>query len=206
MKLHLVTDGKHSSDSLISILADVHRYADAIHIREKDRSAGELAELVEILARKGVPKSKLIMNGRVDAAVRSGLAKVQLPAHGLPVKFVKEHYPYLGAGCSVHSVKEAIDREKDGADWLIAGHVFQTDSKNGLEPKGISFLQTISESVSIPVYAIGGVTPDVLPELKKLKVAGAAVMSYVFSADKPVDAAKELARKLKGGTADEDIL
>ncbi|MGX1194784.1 thiamine phosphate synthase [Metabacillus sp. SLBN-84] len=206
MKLHFVTDGRHSAESLVSIITDVHKFADAIHIREKKMSADELVELVELLASSGVPKSKLIMNGRVDAAVRSGLAKVQLPSHGLPVKFVKEHYPYLGAGCSVHSAKEAIEREKEGADWLIAGHVFQTNSKNGLEPKGISFLQTVCESVSIPVYAIGGITPGVLPELKKLRIAGAAAMSYVFSADKPVEAAKELARKLKGGTAVEDIL
>lgn len=206
MKLHFVTDGRHSSESLVSIITDIHKFADAIHIREKDKSADELVELVKILARNGVPKSKLIMNGSVDAAVRSGLAKVQLPGHGLPVRFVKEHYPYLVAGCSIHSAKEAIEREKEGADWLIAGHVFQTNSKNGLEPKGISFLETICESVSIPVYAIGGITPEVLPELKKLKIAGAAVMSYVFSAEKPVQAAKELARKLKGESADADIL
>ena len=59
-------------------------------------------------------------------------------------------------GVSVHSVQEAITAEKLGASYLVAGHIFTTDCKAGIPPRGTGFLSEVCVSVSVPVYAIGG--------------------------------------------------
>lgn len=58
---------------------------------------------------------------------------------------------------SVHTVEEARNAEKLGADGLIAGHIFVTDCKKGLAPRGLDFLKEVCDAVSIPVFAIGGI-------------------------------------------------
>ena len=58
---------------------------------------------------------------------------------------------------SVHTVEEAINAERLGADGLIAGHIFVTDCKKGLAPRGLEFLKEVCAAVSIPVFAIGGI-------------------------------------------------
>lgn len=64
-------------------------------------------------------------------------------------------------GVSVHSREEAVYAESKGADYLIAGHIFATDCKKGLPPRGLDFLAEICASVKIPVFAIGGM--DLVP-------------------------------------------
>jgi thiamine-phosphate pyrophosphorylase len=91
-------------------------------------------------------------------------------------------------GCSVHSPEEAREAEQLGAAYLFAGHVYATDCKKGLPPRGPGFLREVCESVSIPVYAIGGMRiegtfPDCRPdpvqkrEIAECGAAGMAVMS-----------------------------
>ena len=60
-------------------------------------------------------------------------------------------------GVSVHSVEDARLAEQCGATYLTAGHVFVTDCKKGLAPRGLDFLHEVCSSVKIPVYAIGGI-------------------------------------------------
>ena len=80
-------------------------------------------------------------------------------------------------GVSVHSVEEAKEAEKLGASYLTAGHVFATECKKGLLPRGLEFLEEICDSVAIPVYAIGGIHPGNLRQIEESKAAGACMMS-----------------------------
>ena len=66
----------------------------------------------------------------------------------------------IRTGVSVHSLSEAVSAEKKGADFLIAGHIFQTDCKKDLAPRGVKFLTEIVSNVEIPVYAIGVINPQ----------------------------------------------
>ena len=59
-------------------------------------------------------------------------------------------------GTSIHSVEEAVEAVSLGASYVTAGHIFATDCKKGLPPRGLSFLKEVCETVSIPVYAISG--------------------------------------------------
>lgn len=80
-------------------------------------------------------------------------------------------------GTSVHSVEEAVRAERLGASYLFAGHIFETDCKKGLAPRGLSFLEEVCKSVSIPVYALGGINDQTEPLVRKTGAEGACRMS-----------------------------
>ena len=83
-------------------------------------------------------------------------------------------------GVSVHSVTEAEIAEKTGADYLIAGHIFETGCKPGMRPRGTEFLQCVCKQVSIPVYAIGGITKENAALTIQSGAAGICMMSGFF--------------------------
>lgn len=64
---------------------------------------------------------------------------------------------YKRIGVSVHSLNEAKEVENLGASYVIAGHIFETDCKKGLEPRGLKFIEDLSSALSIPIFAIGGI-------------------------------------------------
>lgn len=86
-------------------------------------------------------------------------------------------------GTSVHSLEEALEAERLGASYVTAGHIFSTECKPGLEPRGLTFLQKICEGVKIPVYAIGGIHPDNLEKIAQTGAAGACMMSEFMRAE-----------------------
>lgn len=82
-------------------------------------------------------------------------------------------------GCSIHSIEEAVEARNMGASYITAGHVYVTDCKKGLAPRGLDFLKNVCDSVDIPVYAIGGINIDDgrREEVKKYGAAGSCIMS-----------------------------
>jgi len=80
-------------------------------------------------------------------------------------------------GVSVHAVSEAAAAWKCGADYLIAGHIFATDCKPGLPPRGLQFLNDVCKAVPIPVYGIGGICPENLGDLLAQGASGGCMMS-----------------------------
>lgn len=95
-------------------------------------------------------------------------------------------------GVSAHSVAEAIEAERNGADYLGVGSVFTTSTKLDAEAVSKATLKEICEAVSIPVVAIGGIQKDNMLQLKGTKVDGVAVVSAIFAAPDIQQAAKEL--------------
>lgn len=89
----------------------------------------------------------------------------------------RAHFTWLST--SVHSVGEAQEAQALGATVLIAGHIYTTQCKAGLAPRGLGFLQAVCSAVSLPVYAIGGIGFDAAQhaELKANGALGACVMS-----------------------------
>lgn len=190
-KLHIISTGKQKPEQLAEIIGVIHPYIDFIHLREKTKRAKEVYEMVELLADKKVPLSKIMINDRVDVACATNVKGVQLAYHSLPVEIVKRKFADLTVGCSVHSIEEAKIAEQQGADYVIFGHVYSTQSKPGLIPKGIEQLCAISESVSIPVIAIGGITPANSREVIEAGAQGVAVMSGILEAEDPLEAVKQ---------------
>ena len=79
---------------------------------------------------------------------------------------------------SVHTVEEARNAEKLGADGLIAGHIFVTDCKKGLAPRGLEFLKEVCAAVSIPVFAIGGIDDSNSDAVRLAGAQGECRMSW----------------------------
>lgn len=189
-ELHIVSTGKQRPEQLGEILSRIHREVDFIHLREKNKTAMELVEIVKLITDKNVPLSKIIINDRVDVAVITHAKGVQLAYHSLPVDGVKSNFSDLSVGSSIHTSEEAQLAEEKGADYLIFGHIFSTPSKPGLTPKGLELLKTVSESVTIPVIAIGGIVPGNTGDVIRAGAQGIAVMSGVFEAKDPLEAVR----------------
>ena len=64
---------------------------------------------------------------------------------------------YKRIGVSIHSLDEAKEVENLGASYVVAGHIFETDCKKGLEPRGLKFIEDLSSTLTIPIFAIGGI-------------------------------------------------
>ena len=149
-----------------------------ILLREKDLSEEEyktLAEKVLNCCKKyDVP---CILHSFVDASMELGAENIHLPLHILREmdEKTKETFKIIGASC--HSVEEAQEAERLGCTYITAGHVFVTDCKKGLAPRGLEFLRKVCESVSVPVYAIGGISNANIDLVRKAGAAGACVMS-----------------------------
>lgn len=100
-----------------------------------------------------------------------------------------------GGGVSVHDAEKARKAELAGAAYVIFGPVFAPLSKQGVAGKGIPAVREIVEAVSIPVIAVGGITPGNISDLKETGIQGIAVISSVFYQEHPVQELEKLRKR-----------
>lgn len=172
----------------------------AIQLREKDLDGKELFLLAEA-ARKLTDRYRaaLFINDRIDVALASGADGVHLGWASFPTLRARE---LVGAqkmiGVSSHSLEQAQEAEKQGADFIVFGPVYFTPSKAKYgTPQGLMMLKKIVEKTSLPVYGIGGLKADNIPETKKTGVRGIALISAVIGAGDPKTAAEEIIAQLR---------
>lgn len=150
----------------------------AMILREKDlveQAYEELAGKVKKLCEN--TDTKLILHSFPETAMRLDCNAIHMPLH-LFVKMPEEQKKnFTVRGVSVHSVEDALLAEQCGATYLTAGHVFATDCKKGLAPRGLSFLQNVCAAVQIPVYAIGGIQEENIKSCIQAGAAGVCMMS-----------------------------
>ena len=134
---------------------------DIVQIREPDLSARDLLFLADAI-RKLACKSGagVLINDRADIAACAA-AGVHLTTRSLTAEVVRKAFgPDLMIGVSTHSFEEAKAAERGGADFIVFGPVFETASKKQYgEPVGLEALRTVATDLSIPVLALGGITP-----------------------------------------------
>lgn len=99
-------------------------------------------------------------------------------------------------GVSVQTVEQAVLAEKNGADYLGVGAVFQTGSKADADDVSHETLKAICEAVSIPVIAIGGITKDNVMQLAGSGICGIAVISAIFAQKDIYAATAELKKQI----------
>ena len=175
-----VTNRKLSSRPFLEQMERVCKlHPRAVILREKDLSEEEYAELaVQILTLCKQYQVPCMLHTYLETA-----RKLQHPYIHLPLFLLRENSEnpgdFLAVGCSVHSVEEAKEAEQLGAFYLTAGHVYATDCKKGLPPRGLDFLEEICKTVSIPVYGIGGVRFDEKQwqDMERCGAAGGCIMS-----------------------------
>ncbi|WP_426452241.1 thiamine phosphate synthase [Paenibacillus sp. S-38] len=186
--LHVLTTGRLELDTAASILSIIPAdMIDMLHIREKHRSAQELAAWYRRLKPLLPAGSALAVNDRLDAALAVRADAVQLTGASLSPAEARELAPpgRMRIGCSVHSPEEAAQAADGGADYVLYGHVYETGSKPGLAPRGLQALADTVEASPVPVIAIGGIEPALVDEVLSTGAAGIAVLSSVFGHPDP---------------------
>lgn len=140
-------------------------------LREKDLSEREYETLAkQIMA--FCPD--VILHTFINTARKLGCKRIHLPMNILRTADLTE---FDVVGASIHSAQEAAEAQNIGASYVTAGHIFATDCKKGVEPRGLDFLRKVCEAVTIPVFAIGGMTPENAPSAIDAGAAGICIMS-----------------------------
>ena len=136
----------------------------ALTLREKDLDKNEYLKLIE----KIYPicqkyKINLILHQNYDLNLddKYNIDGIHLSYNifkslneNIKAELIKK---YKRIGVSIHSLNEAKEVESLGASYVVAGHIFETDCKKGLEPRGLKFIEDLSSALTIPIFAIGGI-------------------------------------------------
>ena len=149
-----------------------------IILREKDLNYTELLDLA-LKVKAITSQVPLIINGNIQIAREIKADGVQMGFKDFMEK--KADFPGL-VGVSVHSLEEAQLAEQKGADYLLASHIFPTDCKKGLAPRGISWLKEVTSRIKVPVVALGGIKLENIKSVFEAQASGAALMSEIMCA------------------------
>ena len=199
--LYLITDRMQTAGrALPAVVADALRGGlRAVQLREKDLAAAQLFEIaVELRQLTREYGAKLLVNDRVDVALAAGADGVHLGKGGLPVREARR---ILGSerliGYSAHSADEALQAQRDGADFVTLGPVYHTPSKAQYgEPLGLSALSEAVRVVAIPVFALGGVKHSSVAEVLSAGAHGVALISAIMAAPNPTVETETLLRTI----------
>jgi thiamine-phosphate diphosphorylase len=156
----------------------------AVHLRVRSLAGARLHDMALALAlaqrRTG---AWLVVNDRLDIALATGARGVQLTSRSIRVEDARRIAPALALGASVHSVEEAVAAEHAGADWIVAGNVYETATHPEAAGRGPAFVAELASAVRTPVIAIGGILPEHVPFLRRAGARGVAVIRGIWDAD-----------------------
>ena len=196
LSLYVITDEKVGLGRSHTFLAEeaLKGGATVIQLRDKEKSARELYEigvkLREITKKYG---ALFIVNDRLDIALAVGADGVHLGMNDLPISVARRIAgDNFIIGASASSPEEAVLAEKEGANYIGAGSVFETSSKEDVRVIGLEGLRAIVKATSLPVVAIGGINRDNVRDVMRTGVKGVAVISAVVSKEDVRSAAEEL--------------
>ena len=186
-KLYAITDRHRCAPTpLVDVISELlDAGVTAIQLREKDLNDTELMQFARPIAELCRNyEAKLFINTSTHIALEVGAAGVHLTANAESVEAIKaQTRDDLYVGCSVHSLDAAQKREIEGADFVTYSPIYPTASKPGYGPTvGVACLAEVAETVKIPVFALGGITPARVTECLAVGAFGVAVMSGVMSA------------------------
>lgn len=134
---------------------------EAIVLREKDLTAAEYEKLAKSVCQIGAENHvKIILHYFVSVAQKLGVKSIHVPLYVLEQMTEQEKIHFAEIGASTHSVEELKKAEALGATYVFAGHVFATDCKKGVPPRGVEFLKSMCEHTKLPVYALGGIEKE----------------------------------------------
>ncbi|WP_062513675.1 thiamine phosphate synthase [Halobacillus sp. KGW1] len=183
MKLFAVTKDEMDTVTLKSIIPAIDPYVDTVIYRDNSKSLVDyeaaFRDLMDVSDKWTVHKHSGIAD-RTDRSVH------------YPERCMDDLKVGTGnvRGVSVHSLESGRTAQRAGADYVLFGHIFQSDSKRNAPPRGISSLMELTGGLAIPVFAIGGIQPQHISLLRKAGAAGVAVQSGIFDAEDPISAAE----------------
>jgi thiamine-phosphate pyrophosphorylase len=200
-RLLLVTDRHRTCGRALSstLRQSVEAGLPAVQLRERDLSTSELLllaqEIRSITAPRAVP---LLINDRIDLMLALNLDGVHLRANSLPIAAVRRLVgPDRLIGISTHSLAEVHAANRDGADYVVFGPIFDTPSKREFgSPVGLEQLAEVCRRSAVPVFAIGGVTRASVPDVLRAGAHGVAVIGAILAQDDIAAVTREIAAAL----------
>jgi thiamine-phosphate pyrophosphorylase len=194
--LYLVTDRRLMSTATLSEAVEqaILGGCTMVQLREKEASASSFFKLAEeikqITDHYEIP---LIINDRIDIALAVGAAGVHVGQNDIPAYAVRNIIPHnMLLGVSAASVDEAIQAQRDGADYLGIGAMFPTGTKDDARAVTMEELRKIKQAVTIPIVAIGGITKHNVVSFQPMDIDGVAIVSAIIAGHDIKEAATEL--------------
>ena len=196
MLLYAVTDRAWTGKQTLydQVEAALKGGVTCVQLREKelDETAflQEAKELCALCRRYGVP---FLVNDNVEIAIACGADGIHVGQEDLAAGEVRRRVgENMILGVSVHTVEEACQAVRDGADYLGLGAVFPTNTKTDVEQMSNETLRAICDAVDVPIVAIGGINRGNILKLAGSGVDGVALVSAIFSAEDIEGACREL--------------
>lgn len=152
---------------------------DLIQLRERDLSARDVLNIADALAPLAEQYGKaLLINDRADVAAAAGMG-VHLARRSMKASAVRRAFGNdMLIGVSTHNLAEATEAADEGADFIVFGPVFETESKKAYGPPvGLTALQEVARQLTIPVIALGGIKLENFPATLEAGAAGVAAIS-----------------------------
>jgi len=201
--LCLIADPEFSADRNIPAIVEdaVRSGVTLVQLRAKNLSCRDFLDLaLNLTAFLNAHHIPLIINDRVDIALACRASGVHLGQDDLPLPLARQLLgPDKIIGISVNSREEAVAAEKQGADYLGVGPVYPTSTKKDLRAiLGLPGLKAISETVRIPILAIGGITAENAGEVMASGADGVAVISAILGAEDISQATRKLLEAIQG--------
>jgi thiamine-phosphate pyrophosphorylase len=204
-RLHLVTDDAVLANDDFSDVAEavLERCRDraALHVRGPATGGARLHAIATRMHAAVLHTGTILfVNDRVDIAMAVHAHGVQLGSRSLSVRDAR---PLLGAraliGSSVHSAAQAVEAQREGADFVILGTIFESASHAGRPAGGTALVRETVQHAALPVIGIGGITTRRVAEVAAAGAHGVAILGGVWHAADPVAAVDEYADRV--GTA-----
>ena len=188
-KLIVVTSRQHcNGDFLLRIRQLTARQPRAVILREKDLMEQRYEELaVAVLSICRQAQVPCILHSFPAVAKRVGASALHLPLPELRTMPRAQRQQWACLGTSCHSLADIREAAGLGCHYAVAGHIFATDCKRGLPGRGTDFLRAACQVTTLPVFAIGGITPDRLPVVLAAGASGACVMSGMMNGTQWLD-------------------
>ncbi|HEY7861770.1 MAG TPA: thiamine phosphate synthase [Gemmatimonadaceae bacterium] len=164
----------------------------AVHLRSRYLTAAQVYAIA--LALGDAQESTgcwLVVNERLDVALAARTHAAQLTSHSLSVADARLVSADIPLGASVHSAADAAAAERDGASWVVAGHIYATPSHEGIAGRGVGLVAAVSHETKLPCIAIGGVRPSQIGTLRDAGAYGVAAITGIWAAPSAENAASD---------------
>jgi thiamine-phosphate pyrophosphorylase len=190
-RVHAYTDASLLADPELGIRAAAIAAAGsavALHARAPGNTAVSLAAAARrLLALARPAEAAVFVSGRSDIAAAIGAHGVQLARHDLTPPDARRVLVHGWIGCSVHSSDEAATAVREGADFLMVGNVYHTDSHPDRPAAGLDLVRD-AVRLGVPVIAIGGITPARAAEVRAAGAYGVAAIRALWRTPDPAAA------------------
>lgn len=197
MLVYAVTDRAWVGQMTLAqqVEAALQNGATCIQLREKDLDEAaflqEARKMADLCHRYHVP---FIVNDNVEIAIACHADGVHVGQDDMAASDVRKRVgDDMIVGVSAHTVEEALEAVRNGADYLGLGAVFSTSTKTDAGAMSFDTLKAICDAVDVPTVAIGGISPANIMQLSGSGVDGVAVVSAIFGAPDPGQATARLA-------------